>query len=351
MKKISFESLELDRPSTVFIGENGGGKSTVLRQLLEHFNSQGRNIIAISNCLNDKLDIASRNVNYMSAKQGENIYKEIMYDCLSKIDENISRSLSRVLNYCGYTEKIGIEITWGAEASIGKDNHVRSLFNLLNIEKLIWIPIDSTLPNYKLSAIIKNLFSNIHYLIKNNIVLSINFFLLKENTSINFNQISSGEASQISTLAFIASNLKNNSVILIDEPENSLHPKWQREYINNIDSLFYLYEYNLFISTHSPLIINNNSNVYEINNFTLHKKPSTEGGIEKVLWQYFDIVTPENEFLTKYLANILDQYKERTINAQDAKNKLHDIRNACVDDRQKNVIDDLTLMIESDFIG
>ncbi|WP_343290882.1 AAA family ATPase [Vibrio harveyi] len=351
MKRISLESLEIDKPSTVFIGENGGGKSTVLRQLLEYFNSQGRNIIAISNCINDKLDISSRNVNYMSAKQGESIHKEIMYDCLSKIDENISRSLSRVLNYCGYIEQIGVEISWGVEASIGKDNYVRTLFDISKNETLIWIPIDSTLPNYKVMAIIKKFFSNIHYLIKNSVVLSMSFFLKKEGQIINFNQISSGEASQISTLAFIASNLNNNSVILVDEPENSLHPKWQRDYINNIDSLFYLYEYKLFISTHSPLMINNNSNVYEVSNFTLNKKPSTEGGIEKVLWQYFDIVTPENEFLTRYLTNILDQYKDHVISSQGAKDKLYDIRNACIDVRQVNVIDDLILMIEDGVIG
>ncbi|MGF1878345.1 hypothetical protein L4D77_24025, partial [Photobacterium frigidiphilum] len=70
MNKVYLKDLNLDKQSTIFIGENGGGKSTTLRQLLENFNSKGRNVIAISNCLNDKFSLISKNVNYMSAKYG-----------------------------------------------------------------------------------------------------------------------------------------------------------------------------------------------------------------------------------------------------------------------------------------
>ena len=45
----------------------------------------------------------------------------------------------------------------------------------------------------------------------------------------------------------------NNSVILIDEPEISLHPEWQRKIINVYESIG---ENNQFIiATHSPHII------------------------------------------------------------------------------------------------
>lgn len=43
--------------------------------------------------------------------------------------------------------------------------------------------------------------------------------------------LSSGEWQLLSTLLGVALSVRNNSLILIDEPENSLHPEWQRSYI------------------------------------------------------------------------------------------------------------------------
>ncbi|WP_245337554.1 AAA family ATPase [Shinella sp. HZN7] len=45
---------------------------------------------------------------------------------------------------------------------------------------------------------------------------------------------SSGELALISSLVFLISSIGQEPVILIDEPENSLHPRWQREYLEKI---------------------------------------------------------------------------------------------------------------------
>ncbi|CAK2395568.1 ATPase AAA-type core domain-containing protein [Vibrio crassostreae] len=350
MKKVSLDVLELSKQSTIFIGENGGGKSTVLRQLLEHFNSQGRNIIAISNCLNDKFDVTSKNINYMSAKYGDSLQKSTLSDFLSKIDEDITRSLSRVLSYCGYSEVIGFKVSWGVESSLNFDNYVKVLHGASGRDGLLWIPINSSFPNYRLSSVVREFFSNISSLIDDKIVNSVDFFLEKNMQPIDFRQISSGESSQILTLAFISANINEKSVILVDEPENSLHPKWQREYIGNIFNLFYQYDINLFVSTHSPLFINEFSDIYEVNNFELFHKSFDGGGIEEILWDLFEIVTPENEFLSRYLVKILDDYKAGAVEKESTLSKLVYIKEACIDRRQLNVVDDLYHIINNDLL-
>ncbi|EMY3550083.1 ATP-binding protein, partial [Flavobacterium psychrophilum] len=54
----------------------------------------------------------------------------------------------------------------------------------------------------------------------------------KGGTPFNFSEASSGEANILSTLLSLVPLLKDNSLILIDEPEISLHPLWQSKYID-----------------------------------------------------------------------------------------------------------------------
>ncbi|TOD88949.1 AAA family ATPase, partial [Vibrio parahaemolyticus] len=58
------------------------------------------------------------------------------------------------------------------------------------------------------------------------------FLKNKNGEVVPFEMISSGQANKIATLTYIASNMRDGLVIVVDEPENSLHPKWQREYID-----------------------------------------------------------------------------------------------------------------------
>lgn len=53
----------------------------------------------------------------------------------------------------------------------------------------------------------------------------------KGGTPFNFSEASSGEANILSTLLSLVPLLKDNSLILIDEPEISLHPLWQSKYM------------------------------------------------------------------------------------------------------------------------
>lgn len=73
---------------------------------------------------------------------------------------------------------------------------------------------------------------------------------------VDFTQASSGEQCLSLMLLGIASQIEDSSLICIDEPEISLHPEWQEEFIPLIDNLFSKYKgCHFLIATHSPLII------------------------------------------------------------------------------------------------
>lgn len=81
--------------------------------------------------------------------------------------------------------------------------------------------------------------------------------LFKGNQRFKLDGASSGESHFLAQMLFLDNSLNKNekNIILIDEPEISLHPKWQREYLFKLYDYFYMYDLTIFIATHSPLII------------------------------------------------------------------------------------------------
>ncbi|MEN4806574.1 ATP-binding protein [Pantoea agglomerans] len=73
---------------------------------------------------------------------------------------------------------------------------------------------------------------------------------------VSISSLSSGQQSMMMNAIIISSFAKENSLICIDEPENSLHPEWQLNYMSFVD---YLCPQNIgchiLIATHSPQII------------------------------------------------------------------------------------------------
>lgn len=70
--------------------------------------------------------------------------------------------------------------------------------------------------------------------------------------------LSSGEQHELVLFYELLFNTLENSLILIDEPEISLHITWQNEFINDLLEINKLNNIKSIIATHSPDIINNN---------------------------------------------------------------------------------------------
>ena len=80
----------------------------------------------------------------------------------------------------------------------------------------------------------------------------------KKEENFEFDKSSSGESSLLCQMVGIMSDIEPNSLVLIDEPENSAHPNWQMSYIGWLKNIFEKY-YNchFIISTHSHFMLTN----------------------------------------------------------------------------------------------
>ncbi|WP_162988283.1 AAA family ATPase [Brevibacillus laterosporus] len=71
-------------------------------------------------------------------------------------------------------------------------------------------------------------------------------------------QLSSGEKNELILFYKLIFKSLPNSLILIDEPEISLHISWQNKFISDLNEIHKLNKLNILIATHSPDIISNN---------------------------------------------------------------------------------------------
>lgn len=69
-------------------------------------------------------------------------------------------------------------------------------------------------------------------------------------------QLSSGEQHEIVLVYDLLFKVKPGSLVLIDEPEISLHVAWQQEFISDIQRIARLSRLRFVVATHSPQIIN-----------------------------------------------------------------------------------------------
>ena len=84
--------------------------------------------------------------------------------------------------------------------------------------------------------------------------------LFIQNKTILPSELSSGEQHQIVLFFELIFKPKLKSVYLIDEPEISLHVKWQR-LLNDLLKLSKSFHHTFIIATYSPQIINNRRDI------------------------------------------------------------------------------------------
>lgn len=76
-----------------------------------------------------------------------------------------------------------------------------------------------------------------------------------QHDNVSVEDLSSGQLQLLNNLLNLALNVKDDSLILIDEPENSLHPEWRREYISVLrQSIDCVKRCHVVLATHSPLV-------------------------------------------------------------------------------------------------
>jgi len=84
-----------------------------------------------------------------------------------------------------------------------------------------------------------------------------NGFFVSQNgdTTLNLELLSSGEQHELVFLYDLLFRASKNSLVLIDEPEISLHVAWQKKWLEDLNSIAELSQFRSIVATHSPQII------------------------------------------------------------------------------------------------
>ena len=82
------------------------------------------------------------------------------------------------------------------------------------------------------------------------------YFITIKGKELELNQLSSGEQHEVVLLYELIFNAKPNTLVLIDEPEISLHVTWQKEFLKDLLKVIKIQNIQVLIATHSPSIIN-----------------------------------------------------------------------------------------------
>lgn len=130
--------------------------------------------------------------------------------------------------------------------------------------------------------------------------------------AVSLAQASSGELVITTIILGIANSIQENSLILIDEPEISLHPAWQQNFLRLLLEAFSEYKScHFIIATHSPLIVAEasefNANVISMNlvsNAEVVSERSASGSIEEIMLETFKVPTPNNRYLLERLTDL-----------------------------------------------
>lgn len=117
-------------------------------------------------------------------------------------------------------------------------------------------------------------------------------------------ELSSGELNILSGFLGLAAHLEEGSLVLIDEPENSLHPEWQIRYIEMLEAV--LREHagcQYIITTHSPLVLSGAASTAPLmarldkDPVQLNANMIADASPDATLLTAFDVVTSRNNYL------------------------------------------------------
>jgi len=143
----------------------------------------------------------------------------------------------------------------------------------------------------------------------------------QKNSKIDSEALSSGEKNLLFITLNILANIENNSLVVIDEPEISLHPNWQIKYNLHLKQILSGYKnIHIIIATHSHFMVSGLQK-NEANIFTIHKDKSVEKieeniyswSTENILYRIFNARTVNNYYLEMELKNVFQKIAENDL--------------------------------------
>lgn len=278
------------------IGNNGVGKSLLLRFLAEKLIGENLHLLLISFGFSDRFHPLKnkKGVAYLGDKQSEkNISlikrsKEIL-ECIQGVfsDEKTHDFFNLILGKLGFSGNLYCVPSSYATS----DNNLFDYSNVYKMEDFIAQAVK--IDNYLLAVRHTN---------NEQIVI--------------FDNLSSGEQQLLLMFSRIISNVVYGNVILIDEPEVSMHIEWQQKLPQLFDMISEEYHASFVVATHSPIIINSvnmhKNKCYAASRAGLEviDKHSVRN-VESTIFDSFDVITKNNRSVYETCAKAVSAFMKK----------------------------------------
>lgn len=186
----------------------------------------------------------------------------------------------------------------------------------------------------------------------------------KLEKSIGINEMSSGEYHMLISLIGILANIKNNSIVLIDEPEISLHPNWQMGYVSFLKKVFSKFsDCHFIIATHSHFLVSDlegsSSSVTALSRILETNKLSAsllEGidtygwSAEDVLYNVFRVSSTRNYYVALEIGQILKIIAKKEIDILTLNTKRNELERIKASLKPNDPLKSLIDKIQKEFL-
>lgn len=365
----------------ILVGPNGSGKSRYLRELAEKY--RHTNLLIMSNTPYDRF-AGMRGIKRISAgRSGQtptHIVKNAVAHSLDSDDSNFHQ-ISAILHYCGYLQRFGFRLEPGRRYGISfeelhglvVDNEAQaeddadpslpgsrsisdgdldralSFIQRHDAAELVWVEAASSAIEFSLVREFASILRWETFLRRHEIIGRIDVLLQRRDRRaevIEMRLASSGQLALISSLLFLITQAGRRPLILVDEPENSLHPNWQREYVDKLLAAMAYRDATIVIATHAPLIVTGalgekrgGVSVCEVRDGVPAplniEAGATPSSIEEILWRAFDVVTPANHFVSEQIVQAISRYETDEMTKAEVLTLVENLDEQSFDERQK----------------
>lgn len=187
-------------------------------------------------------------------------------------------------------------------------------------------------------SVTDNELKSIYKLKQYDLVNSTSVVFYKQDTPIASEEMSSGEFAMLSMVLSVSTAANDaHMLVLLDEPELSLHPNWQMSFIDNMDRALKHQACHLLIATHSHMVVSdlpmNRSSVSQLKidkegNLESHQIGENTYGwsAEEVLLKVFKTATDRNRYFGERIANLLEKMGNGEINPKEVSDELKELQ-------------------------
>lgn len=287
----------------------------------------------------------------------------LLFALKENMDDRQRQNLSSILDFIGYDHTITLNYSivlrskkngsvydhvlqhvqkdkeYSKLTSEQRSNKVRELYDFYKNKEFAKQPTCNYDIDIDQNSLVANEDLNYIYKLKQyDLVQAASVVFYKKGKQIASEEMSSGEFAMLfMVLSISTASSDSHTLILIDEPELSLHPNWQMTIIDNLDRALKDQVCHLLIATHSHMLVSdlpmNRSSVSqwqkdEDGNLIANRiEENTYGwSAEEVLLKVFKTATDRNRYFGERIAKLLEQMGNDTISKEAVADELTELQ-------------------------